>query len=345
MKLSDILILPAYDIETQVLTDFYDAFYPGRLNKENWKWLNRTLFCDNKAPLVIFYKNRVIGHAGAIPFRVLLDGDWHLASWFIDFGILPEFRGKGLSSMFVEKWMELFEIHLALGCNEKSAEVFKKNGWIESSDTYLHSYILLPFNRRRLMKILPVFIRKGLNSASRYLVNSHYVRYASPVDYLRFEDININSIEKFKVSLKAYHNSVISVRDFDYISWRLLESPDKKLYRICTIDGMSEAAMIIKIQDKGYSPHLDLLWLTGSTDYSAIRRIIASLAVWGMRNNYTHLRCYTSGRRLSEYLKRYLRPVIARPRFLFCAKDQRLLSKLKTAKWNWELMDNDFEWW
>jgi len=341
-ELSDIAILSAHDVDINLLVDFYNIVYPWRANPRIWKWLNRSPFYDNKIPLVILYNDRVIAHAGIIPFKVSLNGKYYTSSWFIDLAVLPEFQRQGLGKLLTKRWMEFSDFYVTF-CNEKSIGVFKKYGWVESFDTHLHYYPLMPFNHHKFDGLIPAFLRKILNSASRTFFNIIYHKYASSGDNLCLDDLSSDSLRNFTTSLDVPDNTVTPIRDYDYISWRLLDSPDRDKYRIFSIRDVS---IIIKMYDKyhpRYPKHIDLLWVSNPSNYSVIRHMISTLAIWGMANDYSYIRHYTSDRELSDYLRKSLKSMVRHRRFAFYSKDIALLDKLKYAKWHWELMDSDFE--
>lgn len=341
-KLSDITILSAYDVDTNLLLDFYNTVYPGREINNSWQWLYRSSFFGNKIPLVIIQNGRVIAHAGMIPFNILYEGIYYTASWFIDFDVLPEFQRKGLGILLTEKWMDFSDICFAFG-NEKSMGIFKKYGWIESSDTFYH-YYLLSFNLSKFVGFIPNFPRKILGKASRFFYNKIYHKYASSVNNLRFDNLDPDSIEKFMASFKKPESGVVPIRDSDYISWRLFNSPDRDKYYVFSINGVNDLSIIIKLCNNQRSKYIDLLWISDPSKYSEIRCLISTLARWGINEYYSYIRYYTSNKELSSYFSRFLRPIIKHPRFASYTKDIALLTRLKNSNWNWELIDSDFEW-
>lgn len=342
IKLSDVSILSAHDVDTSLLLDFYNIQYPERKISLIWKWFYRSSFYNNEIPLVALYDGRVIACAGMIPFNVFLDGKYYTASWFIDFAVLPQFQRCGVGTLLTERWMEFSDLYVTF-CNERSTSLFKKYGWIESFDTYLHCYLLMPFDRPRFAGSMPLFLRKILNVASRPFLDIAYYKYASPVDNIRFDDLNSNSLARFKTSLNMPNNTVVPIRDSDYISWRLLNSSDKDRYRVFSIGDASDASIIIKMCSKKHFNYIDILWVSDPREYSSIRSMISTLALWSIKKHYFCINAYTSDKDLLNYLREFLKPIVTHPRFAFYTKDITLLEKLKHSNWHWELMDSDFE--
>lgn len=338
-KLTDISVLSAYDIDVNLLLDFYSVVYQGLPIRNIWKWIYRAKFHDNKIPLVAVKGGRVIAHAGMIPFKVSINNKYYNASWFIDFAVLPDFQKYGVGTLLTKKWMEFSDIYVTF-CNEKSIGVFKKYGWVESFETYLHRIFLRPFNHPKLIKRIPYFPRELMNSIFCGILKLIYRGFLLPSNGLRIQSLNEKSISEFMSGLKMPCDGVIPIRDRDYVSWRLLDSPDKSNYYIISYGDMRG---IIKIFKKEQPFYIDLLWVSDPYNYSSMRNMISSVAIWGMDKGFTYLRYYVSERELAEYLRKYLKPIVNHPRFAFFSKNKELLEKLKKTNWHWSLIDSDFE--
>lgn len=339
---SNIVIKSAHDIEPARLKEFYAIMYPDGANAFIWKWLNRTSFYNNEIPIVAVYEDRIIGHAGMIPFKIVFDSNDYKASWFIDFYILPEFQRQGVGLFLTEKWMEFSDLYVTF-CNEKSMGVFKKHDWIESFDTYYHRLFLLPFNSPKLSNLIPHFSRTIFNILSRPILNLIYQKYASSIDSLRIDDLKSCSLDRFISYSSKRNNTVMAVRDFDYLSWRILNSPDKDKYRIIHMDGVNEVSFIIKMCDK-YHQRIDLLWISNPFLFADVRRLISTLAVWALSKNYTYIRYLTTINELSFYLSKSLKSWVQHLRFAFYSNDTAFLNEIvKRGNWHWQLVDSDFE--
>ena len=342
--LSDISILSAHDINSNLLHDFYKKIYLGHRKQKIWKWLNRSSFYDNKIPLVIVYKDHVIGHAGMIPFNVFLDGVQYTASWFIDFALLPAFKKRGLGTVLVKKWMEFSDIFLAAPCNKQSIRVFKKCGWEKSFDADIHHYYFKPFDHPKLSSSIPVFLRRILNKASCLFFQNIYNKYALSIDRVHLDYVNRSSLGMLKSTLDTSStDTIVPIRDKDYMSWRLLDSPDRNDYRVFSIEGIEEVKAIIKICKKYHPYSIDILWISNLSKLSVVRNLVATIGIWSMKMGYSYIRYHAFGRKLSDYLKETLKPIRNRSVFAFYAKDIELFNKLKISKWHWELIDSDFE--
>ncbi len=343
IKLSDIVIKSAHDVDAGLLQEFYRAMFPDYTALPNiWEWLNRSSFHRNHIPLVLEHKTRVVAHAGIIPFTVSLSGETFNAAWFIDFAVLPEFQRLGLGALLTDSWMEFSDLYVTF-CNEKSMGVFKKKGWVESFDTFLLYHFILPFDHPRIVRSVPSILRKALNSVFAPFLNTTYRKYASHADTLNVDSLNSDSLKQFRWTVARQTTGVAPVRDTDYTSWRLVSSPNFDSYKIVSIKRMENVKFIIKLCDKCQPAHIDLLCTSNAADYCSVRQLISTLAVWAKEQNYSYIRQYTSSRALASYLRKYLRSLVRHPRFAFYSKNDSLFRQLSQSDWCWELVDSDFE--
>jgi len=334
-------IVSAFDVDSKLLFDFYDIVYPDRKDTllRIWKWLYRTDSYKYKTPFVILDNGRVIAHASLIPFTIKLGNKYYTAVWFVDIAVLPEFQRLGLGAKLAEKRMEFSDIYVTL-CNKRSFGVHRKMGWIQSHNSYLHFFPILPFNHPGFKRRMPFFLCRVLNQLSSPIYEHLYNKYSTSLDKIEFKKVDKNMLDRFKCLLSYENCSVYTVRDSDYFLWRILNSPDKKLYRIINTKGVST---IIKLCDNYYSKYIDVLLVSDLSDFFTLRTIISNLAVWGKERDYNFIRFYTSGKDLSSFLKKSLKPFVKYPIFAYYSKDELLLEKLKRSKWNWGLIDSDFE--
>lgn len=347
IKLSDISILSAHDVDVGRLADFYNS---NPLNNSSlircWQWKFYSSSFKNKIPLVMVYNSRVIAHVGLIPFEVFLRGNKYKAAWMTDLSILPEFqsRGAGMGRKLAEltkKWMEFSDLNLAIG-NDNAINFLNHFGWIESFDAYLHRFLLLPFNRPGLTSPVHKFSCNVLKNISSNLLKIIYKKHAALAGKLYMHGLNSDTLNEFlKISYEP-GEGVIPSRDIGYANWRLLCSPDKEKYRIVNVQG-NDVKVIIKLMDDKSYKYIDILWISNQCSLSSIKEAISSLALWGIKNNYSMIRYYTSHKKLSDYLRKSLKSIVYHPRFAFYSKDNALLQKATNTIWHWQLIDSDFE--
>ena len=71
--------------------------------------------------------------------------------------------------------------------------------------------------------------------------------------------------------------------------------------------------------------------------------MISTLGIYGLKNGFSYIRSYTSKKDLSDYIKKGTMSIVRHPRFAYFSQIESLFNKLKTANWDFELIDSDFE--
>ena len=342
---SDISIRSAHDIDQDLLYDFYKTMYPARAEMliGNWKWLYRSSYHDNRIPIIMLYQDRVIAHAGMIPFDIALDGEPHSAAWLIDFAVLEEFQRQGLGRLIAKEWMAFSDLYCGIP-NVKSLGALRKVGWLETQQQ-LHHYLLMPFDHPRFKRSVPIFLRRVFNDVTGFFLKRVYCQYASSVENLRLDSLNRETLDAFMAVLNTTDdtNTVVPVRDSDYVTWRLLQSPVRDRYRIARVTGESELRMILKMNDRQESRYIDVLWISHPRRATEIRNMLATLALWGMASEIPYIRQYVSNGELSNILTESLKSFNKKIKFIYFTRDTALLEKLKYSDWQWELIDSDLE--
>jgi hypothetical protein len=342
------IIRSSIEVPSEKLDAFFKEMYLDRNCdiRRYWKWFCRLECHNNKGPLVITDGDKIIAHAGIIPFEMRLDdGLIKNAAWFIDFAILPDYQKRGLGIKLTKKWMELSDVYVTF-CNEKSMGIFKKYGWIESFDTRLHHVIINPLKYpkiwNKLESRMPNFVLNALGTCLVTVAVIYYRRFARSLNELQFEAVTRSSIQKFQVFLKTDGEVTTAVRDSKYLFWRFLESPDVGEYSIVSLNDTCKF-LIKPRRDKMGSPHLDVLVSTELEDEADIKQLLATLAIWCKHEELAYIRYYCSNSDVSRSVQRSLISVVRNPRFGFYSKDENIFQKLQKTRWMWDLLDSDFE--
>lgn len=342
---NDIRVLSACDVDENSLFEFYKQAFPKRIHslKTDWKWLNRTGFHNNEAPLVLTYKGQVIAHSGIMPFNFSLNGKITNAAWFIDFYVLDQYQRQGLGAIINKKWMEIPACTLASPCNEGSIAVFKKSGWEETPDSYMHYNILLPFNHPRFEGKLPKAIKIFLNAFAHPLYFTTYKKNAYPADQYKFRKFNEELFQSFLKLCKSNsadeNNTFYPIRNQEYIDWRILKSPNKNKYFFYEVEGFQA----LVLPQNGAQKHIDILWVSDTNNKQEISKMISSLGLYGIKKGYSYIRFYSTKKEVSGYVKLKTKSALRHPRFAYMLKDKDTFKLSGKLSWDLQLLDNDFE--
>jgi GNAT superfamily N-acetyltransferase len=341
IKSLDLSLVWSDSVDSRSLLDFYGAMYPNRKHylPTIWKWQARSSFLEKNSPLVLLHNDRIIGHLGLIPLCVSLEGKRYGATLGKDLAVLPEFQGHGLANLLLKKWMELPDVQMGYP-NERAIGLYRKLGWKESSDSYLHFFLLKPFDNNRFVNSVPSFLRKITNTISFPFWTVLYHRRAFPIKEFRLREVNLDSVRGLVSSSYEQHSIVEPVHDLDYFSWRLVNSPETEKYRIFNVN---DTAMAVKLVDKLHYKYVDLLCVSSESKHADMQAMISTLAIWGLRQGYSYVRYYTRNRELSDHLRRSLLSIVKRPYFIFRATDTTLTEELERSSWHLELIEGDFD--
>ena len=113
-------------VDPNLLANFYEKVFNARHKSltNNWRWWYRIGYNDFE-PLVLTLDNQIVAHAGLLPADLSIKGKIIPAIWFIDFVVLPKFRGKGYGKILTKEWMKICPNQITF-CNDQSLKLFKK---------------------------------------------------------------------------------------------------------------------------------------------------------------------------------------------------------------------------
>ena len=144
LKFNKLKIKKFSTVDQSKLFDFYKQSFNLRhkIIFENRNWLYRVNLFGFE-PLVIEYKDKIVGHAGMISNKIKKNARIYKCNWFVDYKILEELRGVGLGSLLCKEWMKISPHQLAIG-NNTSINILKKFGWIEKNNHKRAAKIINP---------------------------------------------------------------------------------------------------------------------------------------------------------------------------------------------------------
>ena len=334
----------AFEVDENQLIEFYSQAFEDRMKylPKNWQWLNRCIFFENKTPLVIEKEDKVIAHAGLIPIHIWLEGEQKTAAWFIDFKILEQFQRQGLGSILTRKWINLADCCITF-CNEKSIGVFKKTGWQESFNTFQHINFMRMFDHPAFIRKLPAFVRKVMNIIVIPLLFLIYKINSCNKKNYKIEKLTDENFAEFYELYKKSNTEtpffITPIRDEKYAQWRILQSPNRNRYFVYFTKKISA---ILLIHDN-HSTYIDILWVSDNRNKREIKKMIATLGIYGLKHSIAYIRFYTSHKEVSNYLKRRMLSKIRHIRFAFFSKNSEIFKKMKRNNFDFELIDSDFE--
>ena len=213
------------EIATGQLSEFYKKTYYKRYKSltSNWRWWYRVGY-NELEPLILSADNKVIGQAAYLPINLNILGNIVPAIWFVDYVVLPEFKGKGLGKILSKEWMKICPNQMAI-CSDDSLRVLKKLGW---KDNYTTKRLARPISTLKFLPILKNLKLNFVNRTLRYFVKKKYSRNISINPYKISDNFKIID-DSFKLRKIVKNNEFAEIiRDEKWLHWRLIECPYKK---------------------------------------------------------------------------------------------------------------------
>ena len=213
------------EIATDQLSEFYKKTYYKRYKSltSNWRWWYRVGY-NELEPLILSVDNKVIGQAAYLPINLNILGNIVPAIWFVDYVVLPEFKGKGLGKILSKEWMKICPNQMAI-CSDDSLRVLKNLGW---KDNYTTKRLARPISTLKFLPILKNLKLNFVNRTLRYFIKKKYSRNISINPYKISDNFKIID-DSFKLRKIVKNNAFAEIiRDEKWLHWRLIECPYKK---------------------------------------------------------------------------------------------------------------------
>lgn len=341
---NNVKILPASEVTPDLLRAFYESIYPQRAEFliESWDWLNRSSYLDNKTPLVVLYRGRVIAHAGLIPFEIIIEGSSFTAAWFIDLAVVSEFRRHGLAKILVKKRTSFSEMQITFP-NENSFVIFQRAGWQVYSESFMHYVLISPFNHTKFKKWMPSFVRTILNSVLINCMSRIYKKYCTDPAQISLSPLTDTLLElhvsRYKKSEENKGKFIFTDRNKDYVRWRIQNSPNRSKYFIYS--GKEFSALVLLNNNIDHS--IDVLWVSDICNIPEILSMLSSLALYGKGEGFSYIRFFTTRSKISSSIAKKIKPLVKQRKFVYSSKNKSLIEECQNLSWDLELIDSDFE--
>mgnify|MGYP006094264375 CR=1 FL=1 len=265
------------EVAKDQLSDFYKKTYYKRYKSltNNWRWWYRVGHTKFE-PIIVSVENKVIGQAAFLPTELEIFGNKIQAIWFVDYAILPEFKGKGLGKIMYKEWRKICPNQMAI-CSDDSLRVLTKFGWKSNFET---KRLARPINVLNYLPISKNFNLKFINQSLRHIIKKKFERKTSINPHQisdNFKTIN----DSFKLKKKILNSNFGSIlRDEKWLQWRLMECPHKKdLYFFEYKNNFAIVHIFFN-----YVKRLNILY-TYSTEESQQNELRIYIMNWAIKNN------------------------------------------------------------
>ncbi|MEW6716800.1 MAG: GNAT family N-acetyltransferase [Chloroflexota bacterium] len=173
------------------------------------------------------HSRTIAGYCAVIPTRVLIQGEETPAIWWVDLIIAPEFRGRGLQTLFDAKIRNIDVLKLGVP-NARAAKIHRKHGWGVRQD---YRVFLLPLHPLQLKSLRNVSGLRGKlqRTAALGLTPLTALLRRRLSTYLPHTARRLESPSPDILAdvFHRYHPTGLNTtyRDAAYIQWRFLEAP------------------------------------------------------------------------------------------------------------------------
>ena len=330
-----IKIYEILSIEKNILDYFYKKNFKNKFGfiSKNWKWLYRIDFRKKISSLAIFFNKKMIGHSGVIPFQFLVDKKRYLASWFVDFIILPKFQKYGYGTKLAKNWEKRTKIGFTF-CNKRSLKIFKKNNWEINNKFYMFFLLIQPFNHLKCTKLLSKRVKIKLNKLFFYFFSKLNIFDKKKLIFLFPELKNINFF------IKEDPINFSPIRNKSFFRWRILQSPYFNQYKLVTFTN-KKYFLLIKLNNSKKSKYIETLFHSKDIEFKYLRNLLLNLSQWAYVNNYSYIKILLD----ENKIKRLNLFIVAKRNlnFAFYTKDISIKKKLQKNSFQFQLIDSDFE--
>ena len=323
------------EVTKDQLSNFYKKTYYPRYKSltNNWHWWYRVGYNEFE-PLIISIDNKVIGQAAYLPTELNVLGNKVPAIWFVDYAILPEFKGKGLGKIMYKEWMKICPNQMAI-CSDDSLRVLKKLGW---KDNYTTKRLARPISTLKFLPILKNLKLNFVNRTLRYFIKKKYSRDISINPYKISDNFKIIN-DSFKLRKIVKNNEFAEIiRDEKWLHWRLIECPYKKDIYFFEYKNNFTIVHIFLIEN---IKKLNILY-TYSTDKLQENELFVQIINWSINNNIDLVWVVSRNTDFENiFPKIFNRPL----QFASWSSDEKIFKTLQNGLSNLQGIDTDNDSW
>ena len=323
------------EIATDQLSEFYKKTYYKRYKSltSNWRWWYRVGY-NELEPLILSVDNKVIGQAAYLPINLNILGNIVPAIWFVDYVVLPEFKGKGLGKILSKEWMKICPNQMAI-CSDDSLRVLKKLGW---KDNYTTKRLARPISTLKFLPILKNLKLNFVNRTLRYFIKKKYSRNISINPYKISDNFKIIN-DSFKLRKIVKNNEFAEIiRDEKWLHWRLIECPYKKDIYFFEYKNNFTIVHIFLIEN---IKKLNILY-TYSADKLQENELFVQIINWSINNNIDLVWAVSRNTDFENIFPKIFNKAL---QFASWSSDEKIFKTLQNGLSNLQGIDTDNDSW
>jgi len=321
------------EIKKEKLSDFYKKVYPDRYKSltHNWKWWYKVEQKEFE-PLILTTEEKIVGQAGLIPLDLKIGEKIIKAIWFVDFVILPEFRGKGYGKILTKEWMKICPNQLTF-CNDQSLRIFEKFGWKNNLST---KRLLYPINP---LKLLPLLKRFNFSFSRKILSGfiKKKIKNGLSINPYTIKD-NFKIVTESLKTKKSINNNETAeiIRDEKWLNWRILECPYNKNLHFFEYNNNFA---LVNVFSKNNIKRINILY-TYFIDKPNEEELLFLIINWAVENNIDLIWLVSSNKKLENIFPKILSKTL---NFATSCSDQNISEILQRGLSDAQGIDSDID--
>lgn len=230
--MSSVMLVTANDVDPDRLNSFLKRVYSTEksafLHKYGAWWHG-----SNTNRLVLLVDGQIAGYCALISAHIWVAGQVKPALWWVDLVIAPEFRGRGLQTLFDERVRAMSDGLLLGFPNELAIKIHRKHGWGVREDLKV---VLLPLRPQKVKTLLSAHGWRGwVLRLGAFALSPLAALWRA---WLTFPSIRRAwKLEQFDAELLAEISQRVpreklntTWRDIAYFNWRYGQAPKQEEY-------------------------------------------------------------------------------------------------------------------
>lgn len=333
--MTDVRLCTAEDVDSAALHAFLERSF-GTSKADFLRRHGSWWYGGSENRLVIESAGTIAAYCGVKPVRCLVDGAARDALWWIDLVVAPEYRGRGLQTLFDHEVRERCDLLLGFP-NELAARIHRKHGWGVREDLRAMLAPLRPLAVNAVRRA-----RGGPRRAAAWVAAPWAALWRRQLARHRPRDvrrIDEPDVERWaELARRGSSGLATAERDEAYLLRRYLEAPYRD--ELAFYESGSVACVVRRLERDGRS-EVRLLDLFGELDRHEVSDVVRCALGEAARAGSAQVTALAGGVWLARVYRRCGFLLAATARFCWSSGDSAVMEVLARGRHHWGLGDSD----
>jgi acyl carrier protein len=202
-----------------------------------WRWMFvESAHRLDRSPIVWLHRDNgaIVGHMGAIPVKLKIQGTEHDTAWCVDTMVLESHRSKAVGSRLMVDARETLPFALSLGQTSEMRQICLRLGWKQVAPLQSAQLIVRPENVLRGKLPAPAAWAAGLGLRAGTAVRELLHDRRGPPRPREVSRFDARHDQLWRESSRGLSCAV--VRDSSYLNWKYVEQPGQHFVRVELLD-------------------------------------------------------------------------------------------------------------